>query len=224
MMQFFVRFRLLCLVALITTLSACSHAPYAIQASGNPAAQKDKQVYLTQHGWHTGLIVAADAITPHIPDLQQRFPDAKFLRFGWGDNIVYQADDTTFWASTYAILLPTDAVMHVVATQTPPTVAFAHHKLKQLCLTEEEHQATLTFISQSFTRNAGHIQPTQVKTQTNDQFYHADGTYYFLNTCNTWTAKGLASAGFDIYPLFNPAAGNVMRYLEQHTPTPCKPQ
>ncbi|MFB8829603.1 hypothetical protein ACE0DR_10225 [Azotobacter sp. CWF10] len=34
-----------------------------------------------------------------------------------------------------------------------------------------------------------------------------------MNTCNKWTAKGLRSAGVDIFPAFKLTAGSIMKSI-----------
>ena len=46
-------------------------------------------------------------------------------------------------------------------------------------------------------------------------FYDAVGTYSLFNTCNTWTARGLQSAGFDIGTAFKARAASVMKFLRR---------
>ena len=44
----------------------------------------------------------------------------------------------------------------------------------------------------------------------NSRFYAARGKYSLLQTCNTWTARALRSAGLPITSLYAVSAGNVM--------------
>ncbi len=37
-----------------------------------------------------------------------------------------------------------------------------------------------------------------------------------MNTCNTWTAKGLKSAGMDISPTFKLTADSIMDYMKEY--------
>ncbi len=206
------------ILVLSLLMAACSHKPYAVQRN-DIQKQPVHETYIHHHGWHTAWLIPAHDLQSHIPALKKRFPNTAYISIGWGDETVYQADETTFWASTYAIILPTNPVLHIVSLSQSPQQTYPKQELALLCLADSAYQTLLTYISHSFERDSqGDIIPTAIDDGANSQFYRSVGDYYFLNTCNTWTAKGLASAGFDIYPLFNPTSGNVWRYLQGAMP------
>ena len=79
----------------------------------------------------------------------------------------------------------------------------------------------IAFILQSFSRdNDGHIIKTMESEDGNSRFYKAEGVYYLWNTCNTWTAKGLKSTGWNISPAFKITPGSVMANLDKHNTSP----
>ena len=205
-----------CWLALLTLLSGCAGSPHVIMPTDSGKQSATHKAYIYRHGWHTSVILPAQAMQEKEPALRQRFPHATYLGFGWGDEDVYQADETRFWPSTQAIILPTHAVLHVVAADKPKLDE--HTAL--LCLGDTQQQSLTEYILGSFARDSQQsIIPTALDDGENSQFYHARGTYYFLNTCNTWTAKALASAGLDIHPVFYPTASQVMRYAQSLQPT-----
>ncbi len=194
-------------LALLALLSGCAGSPHAIVPSDNGKQEATHKAYIYQHGWHTSVILPAQAVQEKEPALKQRFPHATYLDFGWGDEDVYQADETRFWPATQAILLPTRAVLHVVATDKPKL----DEHTAPLCLNDTQQQSLVAYVLSSFARDSQQsIIPTALDDGKSSQFYNAQGTYYFLNTCNTWTAKALASAGLDISPVFYPTASQVM--------------
>lgn len=66
----------------------------------------------------------------------------------------------------------------------------------------------------------GHLIKTMDSADGNSSFYEAEGVYYLLNTCNTWTAKGLKSTGWKISPVFKSTPGSVMTNLEKNNTVP----
>jgi hypothetical protein len=75
----------------------------------------------------------------------------------------------------------------------------------------------MSFIEHSFYKDSdGNIIKTKDGTDGDSQFYKGEGQYYLVNTCNTWTAKGLKSAGLSISPTFKITAGSIMGYLARH--------
>jgi len=175
---------------------------------------------VAKHGWHTSIFIAAPDIQHRITGLKQRFPAAQYLSVGWGDESIYQADEVHFLPATQAILLPTNAVLHVVAHQTRP---HTHQQTQVLstCVKDIDYQNLLSYIENSFERNSQQrIIPTNAEDGAESQFYKAKGTYYFLNTCNTWVGKALASAGYDLSPVFRPTASQIMGFLKSKAMQP----
>ena len=73
------------------------------------------EVYVVNHGWHTGFVIPASGIHQLIPELKNRFGNAPYIEFGWGDNEFYQAEEISSGITLKAIFLPTASVVHAVA-------------------------------------------------------------------------------------------------------------
>ena len=101
--------------------------------------------------------------------------------------------------------------MHVVGVPADPASYFQHSDIKPLCLNPQQLAGLATFIAHSFARNtSGELTALKAGIYGDSQFYAASGRYHLLNTCNSWTAKGLSSAGVGNFPAFKLTAGSVM--------------
>jgi len=205
-------------------LSACAGSPQVIKTLHDHDESKQNashhQIFIAQHNWHTSITIQASDIQNHLSALKQRFKHAKYLSFGWGEENIYQADEVHFFPAAKAILLPSAAVVHVVVHPTTPRT-LQQFQVVTLCLEQSNYKKLLAFISSSFKRNQQHqIMETSINDSEHSQFYEAKGTYYFLNTCNTWVGKALASAGFNISPVFRPTASQIMAYLKSKAMRP----
>ncbi len=197
-------------------LSACAIKPYAVIYSGGPVEPGKNEVQVVSHGWHTSFVVPAAPIQMRIPELKKRFGDLPYIEFGWGDRGFYQASQITSGLTMKAILWPTESVVHAVAVPTTTTEYFPNSEIENLCLSNVEFLSLIEFITGSFYRDAsGEIQATQKGIYGDSQFYTGVGNYYVMNTCNSWTARGLKSAGMNISPTFKLTAGSIMNYLGQ---------
>ena len=70
-------------------------------------------------------------------------------------------------------------------------------KVKKCRITKEKYKELIGFIKQSFVINPD-MTPQLIPNvgyKSTDNFYEAQGSYYLLGTCNTWTNKALAIAG-----------------------------
>ena len=69
---------------------------------------------------------------------------------------------------------------------------------KKIELTQEQYVELIDFVEKKFDYDAKG-EPILIKTEAvygeNDAFYEAQGSYNFLDTCNTWTNNGLKKAG-----------------------------
>ena len=172
------------------------------------------EVYVVNHGWHTGFVLPASDIQQFIPELKTRFGKAPYIEFGWGDNEFYQAEEITSGITLKAIFLPTDSVVHVVAVTRKADKYFKHSEVEKFCLEDSEFKSLVKFISNSFYRDeSGNILKLNHGIYGDSQFYKAKGDFHIFNTCNKWTAKGLESAGMNISTTFKLTAGSIMGYL-----------
>jgi len=166
---------------------------------------------------HTGFVVPAGAIQSQLPQLYERFADTPYLEFGWGDREYYQAEEITSGLTMRAIFLPTESVVRAVAVQERPDIHFADNELEILCLDSRQYSLLIGFIEHSFYKDIdGNIKNSKDGADGDSQFYKGEGHYYLMNTCNSWTARGLKSAGLNISPTFKLTAGSIMGYLSRH--------
>ena len=174
------------------------------------------EVYVVNHGWHTGFVLPASDIQKVIPELKNRFGDAPYIEFGWGDNEFYQAEEITSGITLKAIFLPTDSVVHAVAVTRKADKYFKHSEVEKFCLEDPEFKSLVKFITNSFYRDeSGNILKLNHGIYGDSQFYKAKGDFHIFNTCNKWTAKGLESAGMNISTTFKLTAGSIMNYLSR---------
>ena len=172
------------------------------------------EVYVVNHGWHTGFVVHASEIQEEIPELKQRFGNAPYIEFGWGDKEFYQANEITPDITLKAIFLPTESVLHAVAVSSEADKYFKHSEVHKFCLEDLELKSLVDFISNSFYRDeSGSILKLNHGIYGDSQFYKAKGNFHIFNTCNKWTAKGLESTGMKISTTFKLTAGSIMTFL-----------
>ena len=202
---------------LVLLLNGCSTESKLVTATTSYSGDGGHPILVVSRGWHTGIVLAADLLTAHSPVLQERFADAAFLEVGWGDEAYYQAGPVTFGVVFTAALVPSSSVVYVVAVPQTGNGYFSNSEVRLLCAKEGQARALARFIAESFARDAdGRLIERQCGNNGNSQFYAARGSFHLLNTCNTWTAKGLQHLGMDISPTLKLTAGSVMSDLAEH--------
>jgi len=206
-------------IALWFLLAGCASLPPVAATGPESPGDRPVAVYVLGHGWHTGIVVPAGDLPPQLTGVKSRFGEAPFLEFGWGDKDFSQAGEVTASLALKASLWPTPAVMHVAAVPANVGAYFPRSEVHRLCLPRSGFDALLGFIAGSFRRaEGGGLLPLGRGLYGDSHFYEAVGDYTLFNTCNTWTAKGLKSAGFDVDPATKATAGSVMDYLRRRDP------
>lgn len=204
-------------IIILVVISGCSNKPNIIKQT-NISVLTSKEIYVVSHGWHTGFVVPAHTIQYQLPQLTNRFNNASYLEFGWGDKGFYQAKQVTSGLTLRAIFWPTETVVHVVALTEKPGFYFSDNEVEVLCLDKDQYALLIAFIEYSFHKdNNGNIISLENGIYGNSQFYQGEGDYYLMNTCNKWTAKGLKSVGLDIQPTFKLTADSIMSFLSEQS-------
>jgi len=195
-------------------IQACSNQPDVENTTQDVNGLKTNEVYIVNHGWHTGFVMSTNVIYQHLPELKERFGETPSLEFGWGDKGFYKAKEITTGLVLRAILWPTESVVHVVSVPTKAPEYFPNSEIVKICLSDAEYSGLVRFMVHSFGLDENkNINALTNGIYGNSQFYKGTGDYYLFNTCNKWTAKGLASSGMDISINFKLTASSIMDYL-----------
>ena len=178
--------------------------PYIPIAKKPTTAPESYDIYILSNGVHTDLVLPL-----HTPVFQwERFvptkntiagaQNYKYVGIGWGDKGFYL--DTPTWSqlkvstALKAAFWLSESAMHCTYYQTVKE----DDQCKKITLTEEQYRRLCSFVQHQFdTTPQGKpiLIPTDAVYGKNDAFYDAKGSYSFLETCNTWTNRGLKIAG-----------------------------
>jgi uncharacterized protein (TIGR02117 family) len=195
-------FRRLVSMALLLVLAACGMEPASPPLVKLPPSSSGEAAYtiaVTSNGWHSGIVLARADLPPHrIPEADD-LSGARFLEFGWGDAEFYPAKETTLAMALRAGLMPTPAVVHMAGLSVPPARRYPGAEVISLTVDAGGMTRLIDFIDASFNRQ-GRARATSSGPglYADSRFYPAHGRFHLFNTCNTWTARALAAAGFDI--------------------------
>ena len=128
----------------------------------------DHAVYIVEHGWHTGLVLAtADLDAPDLPyfaTLKQR----RYVEVGWGDAEFFQADDPGLLMAADAMLTPGPAVLHVASFDQPVEAYFPNEVLHRIPVTRSGTSRIGRFVAASF---ADHVS-TEPASSTRSRAIH----------------------------------------------------
>jgi uncharacterized protein (TIGR02117 family) len=185
-------------LVLALLLTACAAAAPAPPPSQTYLGAKTV-IFVTSNGWHSGIIVAKADLPPNRLPETADFPEVRFFEFGWGDAVFYPAKQVTLGKTLRAALVPTPAIVHVVGLRAEPARSFPKAEVVSLPIDDENFGRLVDFIEVSFERSgAVRAAATGPGLYATSRFYPAKGSFHLFNTCNTWTARALAAAGFDV--------------------------
>lgn len=191
----------------LAVLAACSVPETVRSLDSGPAVAI---VYVVDRGWHTDLGLAADDVRGPLATVKQRFPEVRFLTFGFGERAFYVSRHTDLFTMLGA-LLPSQAAILVTGLRATPQEAFGRDNVVGLPLTAAGI-AHLDAFLWSYLRKGpgGDVQLLAPGPYPGSLFYAAAGTYDAAFTCNTWTADGLRAAGLPVSAEGVLLAGQVM--------------
>lgn len=188
------------------------------------AAEPCRQIFVTNHGYHTGIVVPLRDFDPQRTLSTAYFNNRNWIEIGWGDAAFYQARGEDYWHGLKALLTPTEAILHVHAFLAPPKARFSASEVIGVKVSEAGYRRLLARIKATFTRNKdGRVIPAGNGLYGVSYFYKAEGSYSLTYTCNSWTAEMLADAGVDIDPGASKRASSVMDRLKEVGLESCGP-
>ncbi|HEY7577289.1 MAG TPA: DUF2459 domain-containing protein, partial [Acetobacteraceae bacterium] len=185
-------------------LSGCAAVP-----DQAPVPTGKSQLYVVARGWHTDLGFPVDEVGGRLASLEQGFPGARYLVFGFGERAYYMGRNEGS-GEMLAALLPSKSAILMTALTASPTEAFPDHQVVVLRLPQRD-LARMTDRLWDDLEKAPDDSAVRLADgpYAGSVFYASNETYDAFHTCNTWTALLLRDAGFPVSPgvLF---AGQVM--------------
>lgn len=212
-----------CLLAVMGFLVLYAIAAFSLPyftVNNSFVSEKDGvRILVVSNGVHTDLALPA---AHACKDWTALFPKDSFgasnaryshIAFGWGDKGFYL--NTPEWsdlkASTAfnAAFGLSSTAMHVRYLKDPAR----RQNCVELRISETAYRELIRYIESSFRLAAGHPVKIDHKGYGRfDLFYEAEGTYSLFNTCNTWTNRGLQTAGVKV-ACWSPFAAGLMNSL-----------
>lgn len=173
------------------------------------------RVFVHSNGWHTGIAVAVEDIPDGMIPEAEDFSDARYLEFGWGDAEYFPKPDAGVLDAIGAAF-PGPAVVHVTPLQGRPREVYRQGEEVILMFEQDNFSTLIEYLHESFDRGGStRAEVAAPGLLPRSKFYPATGEFSLANTCNTWTARGLAAAGVDIRVAGVQRAEDVMEQLRE---------
>jgi len=203
------------LLTVILVLALAHKSAYQLNGHGSYLSTPKDTIYVVSHGWHTGIVIANKDLSPDLAFIKKQLGNFAYYEFGWGDKGFYQADKITAKIALNAIFRPTPSVMHVVGLSNAPHQVFLHSETIELNISKQGLAALNEKLVSSFQYEKGNAQATRTGLYGKSLFFTGQGRYYLTNTCNTWTAEVLETAGLPVEATLTLTASSVMWQAQQ---------
>lgn len=168
----------------------------------NSASEDSLHIFLVRQRWHTGILFDIQKVDTLIwPEITE-MKDFGYIDVGWGDEDFYQYPGFDAGLAVKALFYPTPSVLRIHGFNIS---SFRYAELSDVAvkiyLNRSQFDSICRYISLTYVKDSKN-QPIQAQKTSSERtiFYKAVGKYHLFNTCNTWVAKGLLKAGFDLNP------------------------
>ncbi|WP_236014884.1 DUF2459 domain-containing protein [Geomonas anaerohicana] len=176
---------------------------------------EERSIYVIAHGWHAGIALPVEELGEELGFVKEFLRPGRYYEFGWGEAEFYQADKVTPAIFLKAVFWRNPSVMHVFSMPVPPAEQFSGADLVELKLSQTGLKHLKDSLRASFKlAPAQRPYPLKRGQQGEYRFFKAEGDYLITHTCNTWTAKMLASGGVPMDTVFTLRSAGVMRQVK----------
>ena len=183
----------------------------------SPTAPGDASItlWVLDHGWHTAIALRRSDVDRALWREADELPPAVFVEIAWGDREFYMATPASVWMAIKAALGTGASVLHLVAFDAPMASVFPRSQVVELRISRPGLAALTRFIADEHARNAdGRAIRLQPGLYGASWFFAGRSRYSLSNTCNTWIARALETAGLPMTASGVRTAGDVMRQLK----------
>jgi uncharacterized protein (TIGR02117 family) len=172
-----------------------------------------RPVYIVHDSWHAGIVLRRQDLTrktlPELDDL----PGAVFVEFSWGDKDYFPALRPGISLGLKAAFWSSGSVLHVVGLSSTVESFYPNAQIVELHLAQPAYSRLIAYLSGSFARPQTDKAPAEPGLVANGRFYPSNRRFSVLNTCNTWVAEGLQTAGLPVWPGLVITAGQLADQL-----------
>lgn len=174
--------------------------PLTQTVSSNELLKDDHKIYFIKQRWHTAIVINTNELNQDLFIVYDSFKNFELIDIGWGDEEFYQIPGFDSGLAFKALFYKTPSTLRVEGIGISKTEYFDLSEIViELSVTDNQFLKICKFINDTFELNDKN-QPEILNEKVGGKiiFYKAKGYYHIFNTCNTWLAKCLNSAGLNI--------------------------
>jgi uncharacterized protein (TIGR02117 family) len=185
-----------CLCA-ITACAGQTHGEDGWRCSGPDA--RCSTVFVAYDSWHAAIVLPKTELSVDLIPEMADFPAARYLEFSWGDQDYFPDPNSGVFMALKAAFWSSGSVLHLVGFDDEVRRFYPKAEVVELRLASPAHDRLVAFLTSSFARrNFGNRSQARPGLYEYSRFYPSGGDFSLLNTCNTWVARALKTAGLPV--------------------------
>jgi uncharacterized protein (TIGR02117 family) len=176
-------------------------------------------IFIVHDSWHAAIVLRrVDLDTGAITETND-FPGARHIEFSWGDKDYFPDPNSGVLKALKAEFWSSGSVLHLVGFDDDVGKFFPKAEVVELRVSALVYDRLIAFISASFERppERGRA-PAQPGLYEYSRFYPSTRRFSLLNTCNTWVARALETAGLPVTASGVITAGQLGSQLDRIAP------
>ncbi len=184
-------------MAVLLALMAGGRGSAAASPPAAPESRADAAfVYVIRRRWHVDIGLPAESLEPPLSFLRERFPGARTLIFGFGDERYLLHGHR---ANILMVLWPGAGVILISALNTTPDAAFGADNVAALPVSAPDSRALQEFIFDSIAVQEHELHAVAQEPGDSVLYFISVQRYSGAYTCNRWAAQALQTARLPIH-------------------------
>ena len=175
-----------------------------------PASGEAVTVYVLNYGFHTDIVLPAEAVLPRggrLAEAARAAGNWRWLVIGWGDESFYTGTGMSLERvgdGLRALFWPGNkSVIRFTGLNVRPDEAYQNTDAAALALSPAGFEAMAASIEASFAAPPGEaLAPTGMRDMPG-VFFPSRESFSVLRMCNNWTSDQLAAAGLPTTPMID---------------------
>lgn len=156
-------------------------------------------VFVVYDSWHAAIVLPKTELSStEIPEVAD-FAAARYVEFSWGDQDYFPDPDSGVFKALKAAFWSSGSVLHLVGFDDEVRRFYPKAKVIELRLSPAAQSRLTVFVAESFQRSALKQRAmARPGLYEHSRFYPSTQRFSLLNTCNTWVARALETAGLPL--------------------------
>ncbi|HEX9787875.1 MAG TPA: DUF2459 domain-containing protein [Candidatus Binatia bacterium] len=205
--------KILAALFILCAALALGHAHALSDWACAPGERYCRSVYVVHNAWHAGIVLRHEDLTVDtLPELND-FPGARFVEFSWGDKDYFPDPDAGISLGLKAAFWSSGSVLHLVGLTKSLQAFYPSAQIVELRLALPAYARLIAYLSRSFSRPQTGKAQASPGLVANGRFYPSIHRFSLLNTCNTWVAEALQTAGLPVWPGLVITAGQLAEQI-----------